>query len=540
MSIIRNNPERFRGRGFIVLARQSSDRDGTTSNAAQLQAMIDEAVQVGMVHVDDMSLEGVTGSIPGRRDDIEQLLRRKREKNDFDVLLIQRCDRSTRSGAEHGFWFEHECARAGIDIVFVGEDLPEDPRHAVWAKVAKYEAAYTQAESISQRSTQGWQLALQQSRVIPVARTPFGCDRLYLSADGTPLFRIRNYIDGSQVKLDLDGNDVLEKFSANARFRKQKDHLPLIVPGAAREAAVVRLIFVLHYEQLWGGKRIAGFLNQLGELTPTGKPWSQRTVESIYENPIYCGYALGNRTSQGIFYRRGKLMPERVDIGPRDLANAKSAPKQLRSPEEWQWVEQPPMLEFLPASIREKALSQIKEVHAERYRRSVDADRPKRSTNKHKDSEYILTGLLVAKQDGEKLSGTLEGKKGRKVRKYRHLKSARGYVKGRIFNNRIRAKELEDAVLELILDVIVDAQLLVERIQEAVAASSDYSQIEADLERAKAERDDVAKSVRRILMVLQDEDLVDVQDELARLRTRRRELDAQIEKWLFGVFRGLG
>ena len=525
-----NPDDRYRGKRYIVLVRQSNATEGTTSTEAQLNWMHGEGERLGMTLTEDLVLEGVTGSIPGKRKDLEQLFERKRTRDDFEVLMIQLMDRSTRSGAEHGLWFEHECARHGIRILYPGEDLPENQDAALWMKVAKYQAAKEQAKSISQRSTQGWLLALSQSRVIPISRTPYGCDRLYLSADGEPLFRIRCLADGSQLKLGVEDESILERFGPKSRFRKQKDQQPLIVPGEASAADAVRLMFEMHYGRDLGGRRIAVRLNGMGIVSPTGKRWSQRQVESIYEYPIYCGMALGNRSSQGIYNRRGESIPEAIHLDAIELASLTSPPRKLRPPEEWVWVEQSPMLDFLPPALRAKAMPLIEQVHAERYKRQQDPDRPTRSTNKHRDSPYLLTGLLVDSEHGEPLAGILCGRVGKKVCKYRHQRCRRGYGKGSPWNNYIRAAELENAVLDIVFEIVADVPSLRQRILDVMAELPSPTASRDQLEQLQTERTRLGESVRRIISNMTDDDRADMQPELDRLRSRRRELDAQIEK----------
>ncbi len=519
---------RFHGKRYICQVRQSNDSQGTSSTDAQLQWMHDIGRQLGMVLADDVVLSGVTGSLPGKRQDIEELFRRKTSNDDFEVLMIQRVDRSTRGGVAHGMWFEHECARRGITVIYPGEDLPEDEHHAIWPKVVKFEAAYEQAKAISQRSTQGWLYAFGQGRCLPISRTPFGCDRLYLSADGQPQFRIRCFADGTQQKLDIDGHTVLETFAAKGHYRKQKDQKPILVPGATVEVDAVRMMFELHYGRNMGGKRIAGELNDRGIRSPKGLAWSQHQVESIYENPIYCGLALGGRSSQGIFNRRGRGVPEAIDISSSELACRIAAPRLLRPPEDWLWVEQPPMGDFLPEPIRAKALPLIKQLHVDRWRRSQDTDLPRHSTSKHKSSDYILTGLLVAKQDGEPLTGVLCGKVGKKVRKYRHRRGNREYRKGSIFNNYIRAAELESATLDLVLEIAADVPHLRQRIMDAMTRKDDPTQLDQQLKQTQQERDTLGQKFSRIMANMQPEDQLDLQSDLDLMRNRRRHLESRI------------
>ena len=351
-----------------------------------------------------------------------------------------------------------------------------------------------------------------------------------MSADAVPQYRIRCLPDGSQQKLDVAGKVVLERFARKSRFRKQKDQMPLIVPSAPETADAVRLMFRLHYDERWGGRRIAVELNERGILSPKGREWSQRQVESIYENPVYCGVALGGVKSQGIFYQRGRTSPERVDVSAHDLATRSGAPMRLRPPEDWVWTDLPQMVDFLPQPLRDKALPMIRQVHIERYRRSQDPTRPKRSNSKHKASQYVLTGLLQAKQDGGRLTGTLTGKVNKKKRKYRHPKSKLGVRRNSIYNRYIDAQSLEDAVLGLILHVAQDAPDMRKRVARALDGLTSASSDENRLAQLQQQREDIAKQFQRITLTMTEDDQADIKPALDKLRAQRRSVEAQIEK----------
>ena len=244
----KNPKDRWSGKRYICLVRQSNDADGNTNTQAQLKWLHDAGKRLGMIHVDDIVLNGVTGSLPGNRKDLDNLPKRKRTANDFDVLLVQRIDRLTRGGSDHGFWFEYECKRAGIAIHYPGDDVPEDDRYSNLIKVAKFEAAKEQARSIGQRSVQGSMHAIEMGRNCVVSRTPYACDRLYLTSDGKPLFMIRNLGDGRQQKLHPPNGKIIDTYGqigggTKGHYRKQKDERVLIVPGAKDKVEAVRLIF---------------------------------------------------------------------------------------------------------------------------------------------------------------------------------------------------------------------------------------------------------------------------------------------------------
>src|SRR6185312_2218880 len=301
----------------------------------------DRSASLKMVRATDgeIVLDGVTGSMPGKRQDMTNLIQRKLSKNDFDVLVVQRLDRLTRSGSDHGFWFEHELKRAGIHLFIVGDDIPEG-RYASPIKVAKYEAAREQAYSISQRSTQGYQLALEEGRVTTSSHTPYACWRLYLTADGKPLHIIRDLRDGRQQKLHPNTHEVVDTYGqvgggSKGHYRKQKHEKVLLMPGDADEIAVIRTIFDLHFRQGWGGKRIADHLNRQSIPSPCGKQWSQRQVEVLYNNEVYTGRSVANRTSAGIYHQRNHATPKPTNLDPAIHATAKTIPVQLRPTGEW-------------------------------------------------------------------------------------------------------------------------------------------------------------------------------------------------------------
>ncbi|MFA9478971.1 recombinase family protein [Phycisphaerales bacterium AB-hyl4] len=375
--------------------------------------------------------------------------------------------------------------------------------------------------------------AFKQGRNCVTSRTPYGCDRLYLTSDGKPSFVIRNLADGRQHKLTHDTKEIIDTLGragggVKGHYRKQKDEQVLIVSGEQAKTEVVREIFDLHYNQHWGGKRIADLLNRRGILSPTGKGWSQRQVESIYENPIYCGVALGQRISQGIYYRRGEQHPEAVDLDAKTLANCHVAPKQHRPPAEWLWQEQPLMKGFLPEPLVTKARQEIENVLLERWQRRNDPTCQKRSTNKHKDSPYILTGLLFAAQDGEDLSGVMCGNEKHRKRYYRHRKGNANYRKGSILNRLIPAEALEKAVVALMREVPLDAPMLRDRVLQAITDRPSTDASRRQLAEAQRERDAIAKRVQLIFQTFDDADLADAKPVLKGLNAQARALEHRI------------
>jgi len=513
---------------YICLVRASDTTEGTTSTEAQLALLKEYGARMGMVFVDQIVLDGVTGSLPGKREDLDGLLARKKEKNDFDIILLQRLDRLTRGGSAHGLWFQHECNRVGLRLQFVSDDIP-DGKYANLIMVAKFDAAQEQAFSISQRSTQGAQLALEEGRNATSAQTPFGCWRLYLTADDKPSHIIADLRDGRQQKLDPQSHKVIDTYGqvgggSKGHYRKQKNEKVLLIPGTAAEVAVVREIFDLHFRKGMGGKRIADVLNRRGVLSSHGKPWSQHQVEVIYAQEVYTGRSVANRTSSAIYHERSKSAPKLVELDAAVKASAKNIPVRQRPREEWFVQAQPRMETFLDADVRKLAMTE----HERLWRQRGDLDRPKRSMNKHQASEYLLTGLLFAKQDGEALAGVLCGRVGKKVRYYRHRRGNRDYIKGGIFSRMVQAKPLEDAVVELVAQVLTADKELRQRIIGFIEAEIQKTTSGEQIAEWLKQRDQNKRKTELVFSTMDDETLAEARVALDRLKAERRTLDEKI------------
>ena len=77
---------RLRGSRYIGLIRCSSLGQADTSIPDQLKVLETFAETYGLVCAGPSASKGISGSIPGNRDDLQQLIDRKRQRNDFDVV----------------------------------------------------------------------------------------------------------------------------------------------------------------------------------------------------------------------------------------------------------------------------------------------------------------------------------------------------------------------------------------------------------------------------------------------------------------------
>ena len=173
------------GLRYIGLVRCSDDRQAITSLAAQRELLARYGESQGMTLVAFEELAGVTGSVPGCRTDIDRLVRRKLERDDYDVLLVQLVNRLTRAGGGHGFHIECRFAVVGVRVAFAMENLPAGPLSGV-LRAMSYEKAREQTAQQVGRAVQSRSMLVRAGQLITSATAPFGCDRLYTTLDGTP------------------------------------------------------------------------------------------------------------------------------------------------------------------------------------------------------------------------------------------------------------------------------------------------------------------------------------------------------------------
>lgn len=528
-----NKPnEKLKGKRCIFCTRVSNASEGEDTILAQGQLLQAYAEEAGMIVVDQIDEIDITGSIPGKRKKLEQLLARKKNQNDFDVLLIQRSDRFTRSGSEHGFWLSFEFKRAGVKIIFVNDDIPEG-RHANVIRTLKYEAAFEQAYSISERSTQGYQRALEAGRCITSSHTPYACYRMYAAPDGKPLHIIRNVRDGRQEKLHFDTRIVIDRYGEvgggkKGHYRKQQQELVLLMPGDEAEVEVVREIFDLHYRRGLGGKRIAVMLNDRKIPSPRGRKWCQLLVEQIYRQEVYTGRGIGNRVTHALYHERNPVAPKKVvDLDEQVHANAAFIPVRQRPQSEWFFQEQPLMKEFLDPELRLLAIQGQEEM----WERLRDPARKKRVVVRRPMSEYLLTGLMYAKQDGEALTGILCGPPDYRTRYYRHRRSAREASNRGVYNRLLPAQAIEDAALQFLREVLAELPDLEAHVtvalEKEIAAAAHGAKEMASLTRR---RDAIRKRIRLILSTFGENGLDEATTEVERMSAEAALLDQQIVK----------
>ena len=448
----------LKGKRYINLVRCSTDRQSDTSIPDQLKLLDAFAEQHGMAHVDDVSLDGVTGSIPGARSDVEQLIRRKRERDDFDVLLVQDTSRLTRGGAEHGMKIQYDLKAAGIRLVFTSSDMPEGKYGSIFQSFS-YFTAQQHAQAISFASARGSQSAIESGRVAHCARAAYGIDRLYLSAGGEQLHVIRTLPNGTQQRLDPKTHEVLATFGRNegkrrsCHYIKQKDERVELIPGAEDQVSAVRQMFRRHLIDGWGYFRIASELNQQGIVSPMGKQWNTSAVQAILKNPIYTGMSVANRYSMAVYHRRSANAPAPAEVDEKELASRKRPAERIRPRTDWIERDEPRLADFLGLELRRLAC----EMQAHHLANQAGGRKAGVNRDRHRNRAFILKGILTAKQSGLPMSGRTTGSGKYKTRYYAVTRAFNAPNGDRLLGRFIPAEPLERTVIDLLGQVLMQA-----------------------------------------------------------------------------------
>jgi hypothetical protein len=402
------NDVSLRGKRFIALARCSTRGQAESSLDDQMRLIRRFAADNGMVEVDAVWLEGVSGSVAENLDRVvDSLIKRKIEANDYDVLVVQDASRFSRAGAGHSAKLRYDLERAAVEVISALGYVPKsdygEVKDALDAVVARQ-----QAKGIAAGVARGSMSAMAEGRQSHSSRTPYGLDKLYLSADGRPLHIVRtNYDDGGQVRLNPTTQEVIDRYGRNektgtpAHYRKQRGERIVYIPGEPAVVQAVHDMYRWYFADKRGYSAIAKELNGRGVASPTGRGWSISSVRRIIGNAVYSGKGVSNRKTTAIFYCRAPDVPREA---PKVRRTASGRPAETYRPlNDWVVIDYPELKDFLPADIRDAAAA-----HHQSILDGLKDGRAVQPRDKHPDSTFLLKGILRT-SDGHRMTGRRKG-----------------------------------------------------------------------------------------------------------------------------------
>lgn len=194
---------------------------------------------------------------------------------DFETILVYDVSRWGRfQNADEGAYYEYLCNNAGITVHYCAEQFENDGSlTSTIIKNLKRAMAGEYSRELSVKVFAG------QSRLTTLGfrqggRAGFGLRRQLLDEHGRP----KMVLAFGQRKSLLTDRVVL-------------------VPGPAKDVALIRKIYRQFVVEGKIEIRIAADLNAAGKVNDYGRPWNRGTVREILTNEKYLGHNLYNRTS---------------------------------------------------------------------------------------------------------------------------------------------------------------------------------------------------------------------------------------------------
>lgn len=397
-----------------------------------------------MLHVDDMK-EAVSASQIRRRPDLDRIFERKRLVNDFDTLIVQDLSRLTRGGATHGLQLLFKFKDVGIRLVSIVDGLI-DGDETVLKAAQRFQEARATAKAIALNSRRGQLAARRMRKNSYTFNIPFGIDRLIVTEDATPLFRLRNMGDGSQQKLSPDGKTLLHTYPPNGvgernHHKKQAHEFERLAPGDDNHVKLVNRMYRFKFKDRRNDFRISRLLNDEGLRTLRGNPWSREAVYNILVNSVYLNRAIGDQTAAGEFYMNGPSYPLPVvkEEGPLAI---------YRPEDDWYHEKHDPMESFLEFDAATK--EEIYQWQLSQMRRRAERQKLRRGGNRHHQSAYLLSGILREKTQQWFLTGSSKGG----YRWYRASRAERCPFSGHWLNRHFSAKILEAPIRPVLKEVL--------------------------------------------------------------------------------------
>ena len=113
--------EALRGKRYIAYARCAAKDGSEPKLREQVRLIRHFGDSLDMQCVDEVRLACVSGWLPAMRTDLRELLARKRQKDDYDVLIMEDFARLTRTGPNGSLEIEAEFGNCGVRIVYLIE-----------------------------------------------------------------------------------------------------------------------------------------------------------------------------------------------------------------------------------------------------------------------------------------------------------------------------------------------------------------------------------------------------------------------------------
>ncbi|MBQ5939867.1 recombinase family protein [Massilia sp. AB1] len=277
---------------IYVRASKESQDYSTDHQRAKIRAYAAaHTIHIIREYVDD----GKSGLDIKRRAGLRALMRDVQvPQPDFTHIIVYDVSRWGRfQDIDEAAYHEHTCRRAGIKVVYCGEQFGEGVGpYASLLKSMKRVMAAEYSRELSEK------VFAAQSRFIVKGfkqggHAGFGLRRLALKACGTP----RAILEYGESKVCATDRIVL-------------------VWGPDHEVATVRRVYSLYLNTGASEAGLARLLNSENVPTEFGRPWTKAMINSLLTNVKYCGALVYNRRSCRLSTPRIRNSPDEWIVNP--------------------------------------------------------------------------------------------------------------------------------------------------------------------------------------------------------------------------------
>ena len=275
----------------------------------------------------------------------------------------------------------------------------------------------------------------------------------------------------------------------------------------------------------WGHWRIVKELNDQGVPSPNGKPWSQQTIKLLLRNPVYTGTGIGNRRTHSLYHTRSTNQPTRAPMNRQDWATRKQPKTRYRPRSEWVEQAHPALTDYLGDDLRERAIT-----YQATFLTGAPTAAPARA-DKHIDSAFILKGILKSKQGGHPMTGRTQGSKEKPYRYYHVSTACRIPSSDGTMRRLVPAEPIEQAVLNAVRTLLLQADQLRPRIEAAIQAQmASADKDNTDLAALRDQRHKLQQQVEFVIEELSAIGKDAAKNKIGQIETQLANLDDRIAR----------
>jgi DNA invertase Pin-like site-specific DNA recombinase len=268
--------------------RMSTDHQ-KYSTENQSDAMQQYAARRGIEIVRTYADAGKSGLSLDGRDALKQLIEDVQNKTtDFTTILVYDVSRWGRfQDADESAYYEYICKRAGISVQYCAEQFENDgsPVSTI-VKGVKRAMAGEYSRELSVKVFTG------QCRLI----------ELGFRQGGPPGYGLRRTL--------IDQAGAAKGELTRGEHKSIQTDRVVLVPGPPEEVDTVRWMYRLFVKNGKPEREIAATLNERGNRTDLGRPWTRGTVHQVLINEKYIGNNVWNRGSFKLKKKRVRNHPD--------------------------------------------------------------------------------------------------------------------------------------------------------------------------------------------------------------------------------------